>query len=514
MSKTDNACGPYCPLNALYGPEQAKKTFQWLQEQIQSLPPGRTAPAADFSPAWALLSMTAAAAHALSAEQLTALSRSFSLLHIRGDLSTVTPQWVENLPAGLAVMLDLPLNDVPVRHPWFQAFLQADPKYSTYFIPYEPDADLLRVRRPTADPIVTRFETVSGPRRVWTTFGPQRADLNYQTPAVIEEMIERLLQAALRGAAVLRLPDAPYLWKESGTPCLHLAQSHGIVHMFRDILADAGFSTRLACEVRGSFAEVQSYFGDGVEASLIYNAGLPALLLEALTSGQVEALRHWTRSMSLPSFDVTYLNLCDFPDGIPLEPAAGLSDPAVMESLIDRLRTRGLALLQRPTRDAYQEVYHVQAGLWQTLEGSDAARLLRWIAAQNVVFSLVGAPALNAESLWEDGQPRTESKSLRWEAVQRLLAARSQSGAFHPAAAQMVLDTGPAIFGLLRLSPDGREVALCLQNFSAHVQPVDLDAGLLGPQPNGWYDLLSGKPLAVEDLWLDPLQGVWLTPAK
>ncbi len=511
MSKTENACGPYCPLNALYGPEQARKIFQWLQERIQALPQDKPAPAAVLSPAWAVLSLNAAPALSLSPLQFEDLARSFSVLHIRGDFSTISPQWVESLPPGLNVMFDLPLNDVPVRHPWFQAYLQDDLKYSSYFIPFESDADVSRVRRPTADSIATRFETASGPRRVWTTFGPQRVDLNYQTPAVMEAMIERLLQAALRGAAVLRLPDAPYLWKESGTPCLHLAQSHGIVHMFRDILADAGFQTRLACEVRGSFGEVYSYFGDGVEAGLVYNAGLPALLLEALSSGQVEALRHWTRSMLLPSFEVTYLNLTDFSDGIPLEPTAGLADPLVMGQLVDRMRSRGLTLLQRPTRDAYQEVYHVQADLWQALDGSEAKRLACWTAAQNVVFSLVGAPVINAESLWEYGQPQPGVESARWAVVRRLLAARVQKNAFHPTAAQMVLDTGPAIFGLLRFSPDGRDVALCLQNLSSQPQPVELQTASLGFRAERWCDLLSGSQVEVDNLWLEPLQGVWLS---
>jgi sucrose phosphorylase len=60
------------------------------------------------------------------------------------------------------------------------AFLKDDPKYQDYFIVVDGNPDLSQVVRPRTLPLLTKFETPSGPRQVWTTFSADQVDLNFQ----------------------------------------------------------------------------------------------------------------------------------------------------------------------------------------------------------------------------------------------------------------------------------------------------------------------------------------------
>ena len=130
--------------------------------------------------------------------------------------------------------------------------------------------------------------------------------------------------------------------------------------------------------------------------------------------------------------------------------------------------------------------------------GTAEGQVARVLATQSVVLSLRGVPALYLPVLlaarndhqrveatgdnrainrgrleaprWEKAaaQPGSvEAKIL--EGMKRLLRARGSTPAFHPEGAQRVVDLGnPAVLGLERTAPDGRESVLCATNFSAH----------------------------------------------
>ncbi|MEK9163861.1 MAG: alpha-amylase family glycosyl hydrolase, partial [Chloroflexota bacterium] len=77
---------------------------------------------------------------------------------------------VARIGRNFRLMFDAVINHVSAGSAWFQAFLRDDPKYRNYFIVVEDDPDLSRVVRPRALPLLTRFVTPSGEKKVWTTF--------------------------------------------------------------------------------------------------------------------------------------------------------------------------------------------------------------------------------------------------------------------------------------------------------------------------------------------------------
>jgi sucrose phosphorylase len=98
-----------------------------------------------------------------------------------------------------------------------------------------------------------------------------------------------------------------------------------------------------------------------------------------------------------------------------------------------------------------------------------------------------------------------------------MLKQRRQSAAFHPQGNQHVLFNHEAIFCLLRLSPDGRERVLCLQNVTAHNHQATFDStALKGNVGMSWRDCLGGFDFITNrgELMVDlgPYQTLWLSP--
>ncbi len=61
-------------------------------------------------------------------------------------------------------------------------------------------------------------------------------DLNYRNPQVLIEMAKNLLFWLEKGVDGFRADAIPYLWKEDGTNCENLPQTHTIVKFFRATL--------------------------------------------------------------------------------------------------------------------------------------------------------------------------------------------------------------------------------------------------------------------------------------
>jgi sucrose phosphorylase len=101
---------------------------------------------------------------------------------------------ISHLKEHYTLMLDAVLNHASVSNSWFQGFLQGEERYDDYFITLPPEADLSQVVRPRTSPLLTRFETTLGSRWVWTTFSADQVDLNYQNQAVLQEIVDMLVQ--------------------------------------------------------------------------------------------------------------------------------------------------------------------------------------------------------------------------------------------------------------------------------------------------------------------------------
>ncbi len=460
---------------------------------------------------------------------------------------------VGRLGRSFRLMFDAVINHVSAQSAWFRAFLLGDPHYQNHFVVVEGDADLSGVVRPRALPLLTKFNTPSGDaqRAVWTTFSDDQIDLNYRNPAVLLEIIETLLFYVAHGAEFLRLDAIAYLWKEIGTPCIHLPQTHWIIQLFRAVLDEVAPHVMLITETNVPHADNLSYFGDGRnEAQMVYNFALPPLTLHAFRMGSARALSEWAASLALPSDRVTFFNFLASHDGIGLNPARGILPEAEIEALVQHVLAHGGLVSYKHNADGSQSPYELNVNYFDALSDPGGGEPLetqadRFIAAQAIMLSLVGLPGIYFHSLfgsrgWPEGVTQTgrnrtlnrqkleqaaleselaDPASLRHQVFSRyarLLKARASSPAFHPHGRQRIMECGEVVFAVLRRSPDGGERVLCLHNVSGGPWRVEMDLESifdLVPEGEELTDLISGQRFNLrrsEMLHLRPYQVMWL----
>ncbi len=434
-----------------------------------------------------------------------------------------TWQDLEALAGDARLMVDAVLNHMSVESEWFRGFLAGDPRYAGFFRTADPDADLSMTVRPRTHPLLTRFESARGPVYVWTTFSPDQADLDYRNPTVLREMVAVVLEYARRGAAAIRLDAVGFLWKEEGTPSIHLPQTHVIVELLRACLDETYPHVLLITETNVPQPENLSYFGDGdePEAQAVYQFPLPPLVLHAFATGRGETLSQWADTVTDPlGPGRTYVNFLASHDGIGLRPVEGLLAPAEIDRLIALTTEAGGLVGCRRLPDGTESPYELNSTWFDLMAAgvSEDAAIRRHLASHAVMVALPGIAGVYVHSLFgtsndfdayrRTGQPRSlnrrrfipvaelerhlgdvGSRGARvLKGMTGLLAARTASPAFHPDATFRVLDLGAQVFAVERTG--GGHRARALVNLSG--EDVRLRLG------RGWSRLADGEDLPPE----------------
>jgi glycosidase len=441
------------------------------------------------------------------------------------------------------LMFDAVVNHVSAHGKWFQGFLCDDPRYRDYFIVVPDGTDVSRVIRPRTLPLLTRFEIPSGAKTVWTTFSADQIDLNYRNPDVLIEIIETFLFYISRGAALIRLDAIAFLWKELGTTCLHLPQTHRIIQLLRAVLEKVAPHVVLVTETNVPHADNLSYFGDGAnEAQMVYNFALPPLVLHTFHTGDARTLSRWAADLTLPSKRVTFFNFLASHDGIGLNPARGILAEAEIDEIVQRARTHGGLVSRKDNPDGTTSPYELNINYFDALNDPSAGEPLdiqvnRFIAAQAIMLSLVGVPGIYFHSLfgscgWLEGvqqmgyQRAINREKLELGALERdladtssrrrkvfrryvqLLRARAAQPAFDPFGEMRVLDVDQAVFAILR-----GDRMLCLHNVSNQPRVVRLDSRQFHVTKR-WVDLFIGQSIDLSLAVLSPYQTLWLVRAS
>jgi sucrose phosphorylase len=463
--------------------------------------------------------------------------------------------------AGFRMMYDAVVNHISSKSAWFEGFLRDELPYRDYFISVDPATDLSRVTRPRALPLLTPVTTPSGEKYVWTTFSTDQIDLNFANPDVLLEMTKVLLLYVERGAELIRLDAIGYLWKEIGTRCIHLPQTHRVVQLWRAVLDAVAPGTMLITETNVPHLDNISYFGDGTnEAQMVYQFPLAPLTLNAFHSGSAKHLTRWAAGLEAPGGQATFFNFLASHDGIGVMPALGILSEGEMAELVERASLHGGYVSYKNNPDGSRSPYELNITLFDALSNPAADEpqsraINRFIAAHAIMLALAGVPGIYVHSLFgspnnhagvaETGRYRTVNRQ-KWEREQleasladphsrarrvfdrmrQLLLARSSTRAFHPLGEQQVLELNEGIFALLRRSPapgpdgeSGAEQVLCLQNVSGAAQRVHCSLELVGLRHGMLLrDLLSSTELTpwhgTLDLTLAPYQAMWLASKR
>ncbi len=468
------------------------------------------------------------------------------------DYTVVNPElgdWshIRRIAQSFNLMVDLVINHISSQHEWVRQFQAGEAPGKDYLIPTDPETDLSQVVRPRSSPLLTPLETPSGTRHVWSTFSADQIDVNFANPDVLLEYVKIILLYVQMGTRYIRLDAVGYLWKRLGTPCIHLAETHAMVRLLREILQMIDPSIALITETNVPNRENLSYFGNRNEAHMIYNFSLPPLLLNALLQGRAEHLKTWMMSMPPAPIGCAYFNFTASHDGIGMRPAEGLLTEAEYTALVDTMGRFGGRISMRRRADGSESPYEINISLFDalagTVEGPDQWQVERFICSQVIMMSLEGIPAFYIHSLLATrnyqagveatGHNRTINR-YKWDIaaletalqdptspharvlteLKRLIAIRRRQRAFHPNATQYTLHPlNPALFAFWRQSMARDQSIFCIHNLSKQGQTLRLsDLNLVNT--DDWVDLISGQPIPYTDtasLDLSPYQCLWIT---
>jgi sucrose phosphorylase len=458
------------------------------------------------------------------------------------DYKEVNPElgsWkhIHSLCEGRTVMVDAVINHMSAKSRCFKGFLNGDAAYENFFIVAGADFDTSRVFRPRALPLLTRFDTKRGSFNLWTTFSTDQIDLNFKNPEVLLYIIDVLLYYVWQGASIIRLDAIAFMWKESGTECLHLPQTHAAIKLFRNVFDMVAPHVKIITETNVPHEDNISYFGaGGDEAHMVYNFALPPLVAHALISGDGYYLTRWASTLQMENPKNYFYNFTASHDGIGLMPVRGILPDSEIERLVAATEKHGGRLGLKDNPDGTQSVYELNVSLFDLLsdpQGGEALELQvkRFAASQAVAMCLAGVPAFYYHSIlgsrnYSEGVKKTgvnraiNREKLQWDEVKadlqkpgsrrklvysaliHMLRERRKHAAFHPEGPQRVLDLHRQVFAVERQSSDGKETVLCLINLSGNCL-------VLNPGFKGRTDLLTGTTLATE-IKLEPYGIRWL----
>ncbi len=464
------------------------------------------------------------------------------------DYRTVASQYgdwkdIKQLGTNFRLMFDAVINHASVKSSWFQSFLHGDPAYEYYFIEVKGNPDLSGVVRPRALPLLTTF----GEKKVWTTFSADQVDLNYHNPEVLLNVIDVLLLYVSYGAEFVRLDAIAYLWKENGTSCINLPQTHRIVQLMRAVLDEVAPHVKLITETNVPHAENISYFSNGTnEAQLVYNFSLPPLVLYTFQIGDASALTRWASTLKLPSDKVAFFNFLASHDGIGLNPLRGILPEVEIETMAEQTKSRGGFISYKTNSDGTKSPYELNINYFDVLsESSDPLEqnIERFVTAHAILFSFAGLPGIYFHSLfgsrgWPEGVAQTggnrsvnrqklqlknveaelaDKNSLRacvFRRLSHLLKARAAHAAFDPYGEQRVLEFGSGVFALLRESPNGGGQVLCLHNVTASSQTININLAGTHTSSIELHDLITTRSFSGNEFSLKPYQTLWLSDTK
>jgi len=449
---------------------------------------------------------------------------------------------IKNVSKSSNVMADMVINHSSARGFWFKNFLKKKEPGKDYFLTVNSKFNTSKVVRPRDHKLLKKINIFKKPDYLWRTFSPDQIDLNFKNPSVLIEFINIMIHLINNGVTIFRLDAIAYLWKESGTKCINLKQTHEIVKLLRQISISLNVETTIVTETNLPEKENLSYFGKNDEANWIYNFSLPPLLIHAFLFENSSYLNKWSKNLPNTKNENCYLNFIASHDGIGIRPTEGLLDEKTLNNFLKRLKKNGSKFSYRKVQNKSRKVYEANITVFDALKKSNTDPngkffLERYISAHAIMISFEGIPAIYFNSLF--GKSNDEAKyvitgnnrdvnrykwsyenitkklkdknskqSIFYQNLGKLLEIKRKQKAFHPNAKRLNINLGSKIFCYERISLDKKQTIICITNLSTKLQYIKINKNLIK-----YRDLLGRKTFFTLDkkIKLDPCQTIWLS---
>ena len=451
---------------------------------------------------------------------------------------------IKEMSGDFRLMGDLVMNHISRHSDWFKQYLAKQEPYTDFFIEVDPKIDLSDVTRPRSSPLLTPVHTKKGEKFVWSTFSDDQIDVNFANRDVLFEYLDIFFFYLSKGLSVIRLDAVAFIWKEIGTNCIHLKQTHEIVKLVRTLTDCFAPDATIITETNVPHKENISYFGDGDETHMVYQFSLPPLLLHAILTENSTYLTEWVKTLKPLPDNCTYFNFTSSHDGIGVRPLEGLVPQDEFTSLVESIRKKGGFVSEKKNPEGSLSPYELNITYFDAFSGINGSQSLqerRYICSQIISMSLKGVPGIyfhnltatrnNLQGVSITGRYRTINRK-KWyyeeltgelsdpdstthrifNKMKQIIAARKKHPAFHPFGRQSVTDLGNELFCLLRWDPAETEKILVLANLTNKDKEVKLTDFELPVKEKGTYSDIISQDIAVKDgvATLKPFQVIWV----
>ncbi|MGD8464818.1 MAG: maltose alpha-D-glucosyltransferase [Anaerolineae bacterium] len=465
-----------------------------------------------------------------------------------GDVDDLRTLVEEAHRRGLRIIADLIPNHTSDQCPWFQASRDPDhPQHATYrdwyvwsstderyseariiFLDYE-DSNW------TWDPVRGAY--------YWHRFFHHQPDLNYDHPAVQQEMLNVVRFWLDQGVDGFRVDAVPYLYEREGTSCENLPETHTYLKRLRAFVDAYAPGTLLLSEANQWPEDVRPYLGDGDEFHMNFHFPLmPRIFLALARADWTPILEILDRTPPIPA-SCQWATFLRCHDELTLEMVTEEERQFMWQFYAPKSRMRlnlGIRRRLAPLLDNNRARIELANSLLFTLPGSpvlyygdeigmgddiwledrDGVRTpMQWSAAANAGFSEADPAALYCPVIDDAAYgyrrvnvaAQTTDPGSLWHRMRNMIRVRREQPALGRGAIQF-LDLGTrAVLAYVR-EHHGEKV-LAVNNLSDSAQTVVLPAAQL--PAGGLLDLLDGISLpstTAEGLRLElaPYQYLWL----
>ena len=408
---------------------------------------------------------------------------------------------------GLRLIIELVLNHTSDQHPWFQEARssQNNPRRDWYVwsdteARYK-GARIIFLDTETSnwawDPISKSF--------YWHRFFSHQPDLNYDNPAVREEMWDVMKFWLEMGVDGFRLDAVPYLVEREGTNCENLPETHTILKELRRKLDEQFPGRMLLAEANQWPADLRPYFGDGDEFHMAFHFPLmPRMFMGLKLEDRKPITEILQQTPEIPPSCQWSLFLRNH-DELTLEMVTDIERDYMYDMYAESKTMRlnlGIRRRLAPLLNNDRRRIELMNGMLMSLPGTpiiyygdeigmgDNISLgdrngvrtpMQWNGGWNSGFSVAkpeqlyapliqdpvyGYPAVNVLS-----QRESEHSLFRW--MQRIVSVRRATAAFGRGSIEFLYPANHRILAYLRRL--GRDNVLAVNNLSGTAQAVELD---------------------------------------
>ncbi|MCW5983050.1 MAG: maltose alpha-D-glucosyltransferase [Bryobacteraceae bacterium] len=186
---------------------------------------------------------------------------------------------------NMQVLIEMVVNHTSDEHPWFQAARKAPPGSPDrdFYVWSDTDQKYSGTRIIFTDTEKSNWTwDPEAKAYFWHRFFSHQPDLNFDNPAVLDEIVNAMRFWLDMGVDAMRLDAIPYLVERENTNCENLPETHAVIkHIRREL--DAHYENRmLLAEANQWPTDVRPYFGDSDECHMAFHFPLMPRLFMSL----------------------------------------------------------------------------------------------------------------------------------------------------------------------------------------------------------------------------------------